>query len=75
MKIKVFGPGCSNCKKLLTATKAAVANKGVDAEVEYVTDIKKIAASGIMRTPALMIDDKIVSSGRVLTTDQIEKML
>jgi small redox-active disulfide protein 2 len=60
---------------LLKATKEAVENKGVDAEIEYITDIEKIMSYGIMSTPALVIDEKVVATGRVLKTKDIEKMI
>ena len=56
-------------------TKAAVANTGVEAEVEYITDFAVIASYGIMSTPALMVDEKIVSMGKVLKSSDIEKFL
>jgi small redox-active disulfide protein 2 len=64
-----------NCERLLKATKEAVENKGVDAEIEYITDIEKIMSYGIMSTPALVIDEKVVATGRVLKTKDIEKMI
>ena len=75
MNIKVLGGGCVNCKNLLAAVKQAVAEKGVDAQVEYITDMAKIVEYGIMRTPALMIDDKIVSMGKVLKVQDVLKLL
>jgi small redox-active disulfide protein 2 len=64
-----------NCERLLKATKEAVENKGVDAEIEYITDIEIIMSYGIMSTPALVIDEKVVATGRVLKTKDIEKMI
>jgi small redox-active disulfide protein 2 len=64
-----------NCERLLKATKEAVENKGVDAEIEYITDIEKIMSYGIMSTPALVIDEKVVATGRVLKTKDIEKLI
>jgi predicted DsbA family dithiol-disulfide isomerase len=61
-----------NCERLLKATKEAVENKEVDAEIEYITDIEIIMSYGIMSTPALVIDEKVVATGRVLN---IEKMI
>ena len=75
MNIKVLGGGCKNCERLLKDTKEAVENKGVDAEIEYITDIEKIMSYGIMSTPALVIDEKVVATGRVLKTKDIEKMI
>ena len=74
MNIKVLGGGCCKCENLLEAVKAAVAEKGVDAEIEYITDMAQIMEYGIMSTPALMVDSKVVSMGRVLKVkDYISK--
>lgn len=73
--IKVLGGGCSRCETLLAAAKEAVKNKGADADIEYITDFSVIAGYGIMSTPALMIDNKVVSAGRVLKAKDIEKFL
>ena len=53
----------------------AVAKKGIDAEIEYITDMEKIMNYGVMSMPALMIDDKIVSAGKVLKAKDVEKLL
>ena len=75
MNIKVLGGGCAKCAALLAATKEAVAEKGIEAEIEYITDMSKIMEYGIMSTPALMIDNKVVSMGRVLNARDIAKLL
>ena len=75
MNIKVLGGGCSKCKTLLANTKEAVANVGVEADVEYITDFEVIASYGIMSMPAIIVDEKIVSMGKVLKTSEIEKLL
>jgi small redox-active disulfide protein 2 len=75
MNIKVLGGGCKRCEALLKSTKEAVESKGIDAEIEYITDMEKIMGYGLMSMPALMIDDKIVSSGKVLKTKEVEKFL
>ena len=75
MNIKVLGGGCSKCETLLANAREAVANTGVEAEVEYITDFAVIASYGIMSTPALMVDEKIVSMGKVLKSSDIEKFL
>lgn len=75
IRIKVLGGGCSKCEKLLENVKAAVRNTGIEAEVEYITDFAVIAGYGIMSTPALMIDEKIVSMGKVLKTGDVEKVI
>ncbi len=75
MNIKVLGAGCTNCEALLKATKEAVANKGIDAEIEYVTDLEKIMNYGVMNMPALLVDGKTVSAGKVLKVKEIEKLI
>ena len=71
MTIKVLGPGCMNCKNLLETTKKAVNELGVDATIDYVTDIKVIVKY-IMSTPGLLINEKVVHSGKPLP--DIEKV-
>lgn len=73
--IKVLGSGCSNCKKLLENTKQAANHLGLAVEVEYVTDMKKIMSYGAMSMPALVINDKIASQGKVLKMADAEKIL
>ena len=75
MNIKVLGGGCKSCEALLKSAKEAVVNRGIDAEIEYITDMEKIMNYGVMSMPALMIDDKIVSAGKVLKAKDVEKLL
>ena len=75
MNIKVLGGGCCKCENLLEAVKEAVAEKKIEAEIEYITDMSKIMEYGIMSTPALMIDGKVVSMGRVLKAKEVVKLL
>lgn len=75
MKIKVLGPGCKNCENLADNTKAALKELGLEAEIEKVTDFGEIAGYGILSTPGLVIDDKVVSSGKVLKPKDIVKLL
>lgn len=72
MEIKVLGSGCANCKHLLQMVEFAVKELKVDAKVLYITDMVAIATSGLMRTPGLIINQKIVSSGRVPSLDEIK---
>ena len=75
MNIKVLGGGCKNCEALLEATKKVVEKKGMDAEIEYITDMEKIMHYGVMSLPALMVDDKLVSAGKALKAKDVEKFL
>ena len=75
MNIKVLGGGCARCEALLTAAKDAVAEKGIAAEIEYITDMARIMEYGIMSTPALIIDNKVAAMGRVLKAKDIAKLL
>ena len=75
MNVKVLGGGCSKCETLLANTKEAVANVGVEAEVEYITDFAVIGSYGIMSMPALVVNEKVVSMGKVLKTADVEKLL
>ena len=70
-KIEVLGPGCNNCKRLEANALEAVAMAGVDAEVVKVTDYAEIMGYGIMSTPGLVIDGKVVSYGRIPTASDI----
>ncbi|HNX55810.1 MAG TPA: thioredoxin family protein [Prolixibacteraceae bacterium] len=75
MEIKVLGTGCAKCKTLEKLTRDAVAESGVTAEIEKVEDIYKIMSYGVMSTPALVIDKKVVVSGRVPSLAEIKEML
>ncbi len=75
MKIKVLGPGCRNCVTLEANTKEALAELGIVAEVEKVTNFAEIAKYGIMSTPGLVIDEKVVSFGKVLKPKDIVKII
>ncbi|MBY1896623.1 thioredoxin family protein [Clostridioides difficile] len=73
--IKVLGTGCKNCHILLENTKEAMKAMGLSIEVEYITDMQKIMEYGIMSTPALVVNEKVVSSGKVLKSGDVEKLL
>lgn len=75
MLIKVLGPGCKNCVALEERTREAVAVLGLDAEVEKVTDVATIVGYGVMKTPALVVDEEVVVSGRVPVTREITELL
>lgn len=71
MKLEILGTGCAKCKTLEEAAKQATAKVGGFHQVEKVEDIAKIMEYGVMSTPALVIDSKVVSSGKVLSVDEI----
>ena len=75
MKIQVLGTGCARCKVLVVNVKAAVAGLGLPAEIEKVEAIEEIMKFGVMSTPALVIDGKVRSSGRLLTADEVKALL
>lgn len=75
MKIQILGTGCPKCRQLEANAREAVAAKGVEAEIEKVTDIDQIMEMGVMITPALVIDGEVRSVGKVLTIDQIAAQL
>jgi small redox-active disulfide protein 2 len=75
MVIKILGTGCANCKKLEENARKAVAELGLDATIEKVTEIKNIMKYGVMKTPALVVDEKVKIMGRVPSPDEIKKYL
>ena len=75
MKIEILGTGCAKCKQLEKNVLSAIAKTGKFAEVEKVEDIQKIMEYGVMSTPALVIDGKVVSVGKLLTPDEIVQLI
>lgn len=75
MIVKVLGPGCKNCKNLEKATRHAIDDLGLDATVERVTDFPTIVGYGVMSTPALVVDEKLLLSGRVPTAGEVRELL
>jgi len=75
MEIKVLGTGCPKCKTLEKAANDAVTAAGVDATVSKVEDIMQIMQFGVMTTPALVVDGKVVVKGRVPGADEIKKFI
>lgn len=73
--IKVLGLGCKSCQQFYQNVKKAVAKIGLDVEVEYITDMEKVMSYGVMSMPALVVNEKVVSVGRVLKASEIEKLL
>ncbi len=72
--IKVLGAGCASCHTQYVNTKEAVKNLGLNIEVEYITDMQKIIEYGVMSMPALVVNDKVVSMGKVLKTKEVEDL-
>ncbi len=75
LQIKILGSGCANCKKLEAVARDAAATSGVAADFEKVTDMKAILAYDILSTPALVINDKVVASGRIPTKAEVQQWL
>lgn len=73
--IKVLGSGCAKCNQLESATKAALEQLGMDTTIDHVTDFTQIASYGVMTTPALVVDSKVVTFGKVLKTEEVVKIL
>ena len=75
LNIKVLGAGCKSCHQQYENVKEAVASLGIDAEVEYITDMEKVMSYGVMSMPAVVVNEQIVSMGKVLKASEIEKLL
>ncbi len=75
MEIKVLGTGCARCKSLDKVTRKAVEELNLDATVEKVEDIQKIMEYAVMRTPALVINEKVVLSGQVPRVSELKELL
>jgi len=75
MKIKVLGPGCARCHQLEQTTREVVKELGIDAEIEDVKDVKKIMEYPILTTPSLVIDEKLVCSGKVPSKSEVTTLI
>lgn len=75
LNIKILGPGCKNCVALEKNTKSAVEQMGLDVHIEKITDMAAIAGYGVMSTPGLVVNRKVVSFGKVLKPSDIIKIL
>jgi len=75
MKIEILGAGCPKCKQLTANAEAALKELNIVAEIYKVTDIGKITGYGVMMTPALAVDGAVVSAGKVLSRDEIKKII
>jgi small redox-active disulfide protein 2 len=75
MEIKILGPGCAKCKTLDKLTREVVEKNGIQANITKVEDIMEIMKYGVMSTPALVVDEKVVVKGRVPNADEIKQLL
>jgi small redox-active disulfide protein 2 len=75
MEIKILGPGCAKCKTLDKLTREVVEKNGINAKITKVEDIMEIMKYGVMSTPALVIDEKVVLKGRVPSSDELKQLL
>lgn len=73
--IKVLGAGCKSCHEQYENAKAAVKAMGLNIEVEYITDMEKVMGYGVMSMPAIVVNEKVVSMGKVLKATDVEKLL
>lgn len=74
-EVKVLGSGCAKCNQLEVATKSALEELGIQSNILHVTDFTQIAAYGVMTTPALVINNKVVSYGKVLKKDEAVELI
>jgi small redox-active disulfide protein 2 len=75
MEIKILGPGCPKCKTLDKLTREVVEKNGIKATITKVEDIMEIMKYGVMSTPALVVDEKVVMKGRIPSADEIKQFL
>lgn len=73
--VKVLGSGCAKCNQLEAAARAALEQLGMDTSIDHVTDFDEIASYGVMSTPALVVDGKVVSYGKVLKAEEVTAIL
>ena len=73
--VRILGPGCANCRRLASLTEQALARLGVDAQIEKVTDPARIAGYGVLRTPALVVDEHVLMAGRIPALSSLEGAL
>jgi len=75
LEIKVLGPGCPKCKQIEKVVREVLAETGVNASVEKVTDIRTIAEFGVFGTPAVVVDGKVKSVGKIPTKEQVKSWI
>ena len=73
--VKVLGAGCKSCHEMYENAMEAASRHGLCEEVAYITDMPKVVTYGVMKLPALVIDGKVVSQGKILKADEIEKLI
>lgn len=73
--VKVLGSGCAKCSALEQAAREALADLGMETAIDHVTDFTQIAAYGVMTTPALVVDGKVVSCGKVLKKEEVKALI
>ncbi|HFC98776.1 MAG TPA: thioredoxin family protein [Thermosulfurimonas dismutans] len=74
-EIKILGPGCPKCEALYNNVILALDELGLEASVEKVKDLGQIAAHGVMQTPGLVVDGRVVSQGKVLSVEEVKEIL
>ena len=75
MKIEILGSGCPKCKSLAANVEKAVSELGIEVQIVKVSDLKKTMEYGVMMTPGLVIDGEVRASGKVLTVEEIKKLI
>lgn len=75
LKVEILGTGCKKCQQLEANAKAAIAHRQLDADIAHITDTMEIVKRGVMKTPALVVDGKVLSQGKVLEAKEIEPLL
>ena len=73
--VKILGSGCAKCMKLEKVTRQAISELNLNLNIEHITDFAQIASYGVMSTPALVLDGKVVSFGKVLSVEEIKSIL
>jgi small redox-active disulfide protein 2 len=75
LKVEILGTGCKKCQQLEANTKEAIAHRNLDVDIAHITDTMEIVKRGVMKTPALVVDGKVLSQGKVLEAKDIEPLL
>ncbi|MCQ4303436.1 MULTISPECIES: thioredoxin family protein [Stutzerimonas stutzeri group] len=75
MKLTVYGSGCAKCQQLTANAEAAARRLGLEYQLEKITDVNAIIDAGVMRTPALAVDDDVLVEGKVPSSDELQQLL